>query len=72
MPTARQVFESSVHSLPRSEQLVLAALILQELAQADPGALDYADSWSTEDMSDLQAHAAQHASQSFPEEVDLV
>jgi len=71
MPTAEQVFESSVHALPRSERLRLAALILQELAQADPGALDYSDSWSDEDISDLQAHSARHASSSFPQEDDF-
>lgn len=72
MPTAEQVFESSVHTLPRSERLRLAALILQKLAQADPGALDYADSWSDENIGDLQAHSLRHASSTFPQEDDLV
>jgi hypothetical protein len=72
MPTAEQVFESSVHALPRSERLRLAALILQELAQADPGALDYADTWSDEDVSDIQVHSLRHAVSDFPQDDDLV
>ena len=67
MPTAEQVFESSVHGLPRSERLRLAALILQDLSQADPSVLDYSDAWSKEDMSDLQAHALRRASDEYPE-----
>ncbi len=70
-PSAEQVFQSTVHGLPRSERLRLAAIILQDLAEGDPTALDYSDAWSQEDIADLQTHALNCAAARTPEEDDL-
>ncbi len=71
MPTAEDVYAASVQSLPLSERLRLATLILAELSQAAASVLDFSDSWSDEDMQDLAIHSLRHASAAYPEESDL-
>ena len=70
MPTAESVYELSVAVLPKSEQLKLAARILEALSGSVSTALDYSDSWSEEDMRDVTAHAAAYAANCFGEESD--
>jgi hypothetical protein len=55
--TAQDLYSSAVSSLPASEQLRLATLILEGLAAAAP-ALDYSDYWSDEDVRDVAAFSA--------------
>lgn len=70
MLTAQTVYESTVIALSKSEQLKLAALILDDLSESASTALDYSDSWSEEDIQDLTVYAAQHAEESNPEDGD--
>ena len=70
--TAQEVFTETVRSLPPTERLRLAALILQDLAQADMAVVDVSSVWSEQDQYDLTAFSLQHAAKLYPEEDELV
>jgi hypothetical protein len=70
--TAQEVFTETVRSLPPTERLRLAALILQDLAQADMAVVDVSSVWSEQDQRDLTAFSLQYAATLYPEEDELV
>ena len=70
--TAQEVFTKTVRDLPLSEQLRLAALILQELAQSEMVVVDRSDTWSDQDQQDLTTVSLQYAAELYPEEEELV
>jgi len=70
--TAQEVFTETVRSLPLSERLRLAALILQELAQPNVAVVDQSDTWSGKDQADLTAVSLKYAEELYPEEESLV
>ena len=70
--TAQEVFTETVRALPPSERLRLAALILQELTQAEVAGVDRSDTWSEQDRQDLTTLSLQYAAELYPEEEDLV
>ena len=69
--TAQEVFTQTVRDLPPTERLHLAALILQDLAQADMAVVDTSSVWSEQDKSDLTAFSLQYAAKLYPEEDEL-
>ena len=71
-PTAQEVFTETVRALPPTERLRLAALILQDLSQAEVSIVDSSDAWSEQDQSDLTAFSLQYATKLYPEEDELV
>jgi hypothetical protein len=70
--TAQEVFTETVRALPPTERLRLAALILQDLAQANMTVVDTSSVWSEQDQSDLTAFSLQYADKLYPEEDELV
>jgi hypothetical protein len=72
MPNAQEIYTTTVRILPPEERLRLAALILNELTQADTSAAEAALTWSDGDMHDLLVFSMKHAEASYPEEEDLV
>jgi len=70
--TAQEVFAETVRALPPTERLRLAALILQDLAQADMAVVDTSSVWSEQDQSDLTTFSLQYAAKLYPEEDELV
>ena len=70
--TAQEVFAETVRALPPTERLRLAALILQDLAQADMTVVDTSSVWSEQDQSDLTTFSLQYAAKLYPEEDELV
>ena len=70
--TAQEVFTETVRALPPTERLRLAALILQDLAQADMTVVDTSSVWSEQDQSDLTTFSLQYAAKLYPEEDELV
>ena len=70
--TAQEVFTETVRALPPSERLRLAALILQELTQAEVAGVDRSDTWSEQDQHDLTTLSLQYAAELYPEEEELV
>ncbi len=72
MITAQDVYAESVRDLPPPERLRLAAMILQDLLPPTTSAVDESDSWSDQDVSDLNAYALSHLAAVDPEGADLV
>jgi hypothetical protein len=70
--TAQEVFTETVRTLPPTERLRLAALILQDLAQAEVAVVESSDTWSEQDQRDLTAFSLQYATKLYPEEDELV
>ena len=70
--TAQEVFTETVCALPPSEQLRLAALILQELTQSEVAGVDRSDTWNEQDQRDLTTFSLQYTAELYPEEEDLV
>ena len=60
MATAEEIYTETVRSLPSSERLRLATMILEGLSSS-AGMLDYSDAWSENDLADLTRFAQQHA-----------
>jgi hypothetical protein len=72
LPTANEIYDSAVRSLPPSERLRLAALILDELSQTAGAALDTSEPWSAEDERDVTEYVLRHAAATYPEDEELV
>lgn len=70
--TAQEVFTETVRALPPTERLRLAALILQDLAQAEVAVVDSSEAWSEQDQRDVTAFSLQYAAKLYPEEDELV
>jgi hypothetical protein len=54
--TAQNLYSDTVSTLPASEQLRLASLILKGLAESAEK-LDYQDHWSDDDLRDVAAYS---------------
>lgn len=65
MPTAQEIYTNTIRDLPPEEQLRLAALILNQLAQTVGSKVDVDESWTEEDMQDLAAFSMKHADASY-------
>ena len=61
MSMAQEIYANTIRDLPPEEQLRLAALILNQLAQTEGSQVDADDNWSEEDMQDLAAFSMKHA-----------
>jgi hypothetical protein len=64
--SAEELYEQVVKSLPLSDRLRLATMILNSIPPQS--VIDYSDEWSEEDMRDLTAHTFRYAAESFGEE----
>ena len=69
--TAQEVFTETVRTLPPTERLRLAALILQDLAQANVAVVDASSVWTEQDQSDVAAFSLHYAAKIYPEEDEL-
>jgi hypothetical protein len=70
--TAEEVLTKDVRNLPLSEQLRLAALILQDLTQSGVAVVEQSDAWSEQDQQDVTLFSLEHANRIYPEDQDLV
>lgn len=71
MATAEEVYAAAIRSLPVSERLRLAAIILDDVTQSAASVLDFSESWSDEDVRDLTTFSLHHAAARYPEEPDV-
>jgi hypothetical protein len=72
VPTALEIYISTVRDLPPAEHLRLAALILGQLARSAAIPPDSSDTWSDEDLRDLTAFSIiEHATVLYPDEQEL-
>lgn len=70
--TAQEVYNQVVRTLPSSEQLRLATLILNELVQQNPSIIDQSDTWTDRDRIDITNFSMQYAATLFPEDEEIV
>jgi Mg2+/citrate symporter len=68
MTTAQDVFDRSVRMLPIHERLRLAALILQDLLEAETRVMALDPVWSEQDQRDLTAFSLRYAEYSYPDD----
>lgn len=68
MSTAQEVFNTIVRTLPPTERLRLATLILNEIVQQDSFAIDQSDFWSEQDQIEIVDFSLQHAAALFSDE----
>lgn len=72
MPTTiQEIYTQIIRTLSPAEQLRLATLILNDLAQQDANGVDESDTWTEQDQLDLVAFSLQHAVISYPENEEL-
>ena len=62
MGKIQDLYEARVRPMVPAERLQLARLILDDLATADT-AVDSSDEWSDDDLAEVAAYSAKHASQ---------
>ncbi len=70
--TAQKVYNQFVRTLPSSEQLRLATLILNQLVQQNPSIIDQSDTWTDCDRIDITNFSMQYAASLFPEDEEIV
>lgn len=71
MPTAQDVFDATVRSMPVKERLQLAALILEELSHSDVRVVDSDSFWQPQDEREVSAFALTYAASIYPEDNEL-
>lgn len=69
--TAHEIYTQIIQTLPLTEQLRLANLILNDLAQHDVVILDKSDTWSEQDQVSLTNFSLQYAATFFPEDEEM-
>ena len=63
-----ELYNSTIRPLAPREKLQLASLILDDLASAAGTGLNVSDHWSDEDVTDVAAYSANHATRAVPNE----
>lgn len=72
MPTAQDMFDATVRSMPVKERLQLADLILEELSHSDVRVVDSDPVWQPRDERDVSAFALTYAASIYPEDDEPV
>jgi hypothetical protein len=67
-PTAQEVYNNIIRSLPPNEKLRLATLILNELVQQNSPEIDQSHDWTEQDQVDISNFSLQYAASLFPDE----
>lgn len=70
--SAQEIYVQIVRTLPPTEQLRLANLILNELVAHDLSVIDRSDHWSEQDRTDLANFSLQYAATLFPEDEEAI
>jgi hypothetical protein len=69
-PTARELFDGPVRSLPARERLRLVAFILEDAS--DPRNLPgYSEEWTDEDLRDIRAATMNYAAAKYPDDDEI-
>jgi hypothetical protein len=70
--TIQEIYQSIIATLPLSDRLRLAALILNDLTQQNVAVIDASDTWTEEDQLELTSFSLQYANSLFPDDEDMV
>ncbi|OKH52953.1 hypothetical protein NIES2101_12760 [Calothrix sp. HK-06] len=69
--TAQEIYTHILRTLPPTERLRLANLILNDLVDQNLSVIDQSDSWSEQDVIDVTDFSLQYAATIFPESEDM-
>jgi hypothetical protein len=69
--TVQEIYQNIVATLPLSDRLRMAALILNDLTQQNLAVIDANDTWTEQDQLDLTSFSLQYANSLFPNEEDM-
>jgi hypothetical protein len=61
MSNVQELYDGRIRPMVPAERLQLARMILDDLAPSET-AVDVSDKWADDDLSDIAAHSARHAS----------
>jgi hypothetical protein len=70
--TIQEIYQNIVATLPLSDRLRLAALILNGLTQQNVAVIDASNTWTKQDQLELTSFSLQHANNLFPDEEEMV
>ena len=70
--TIQEIYQNIIATLPLSDRLRLAALILNDLTQQNVAVIDASDSWTEQDQLELTSFSLQYANGLFPDEEEMV
>ena len=68
----QEIYQNIVATLPLSDRLRLAALILHDLAQQNVTVVDTSNHWTEQDQLELTSFSLQYANSIFPDEEEIV
>jgi hypothetical protein len=72
MPSSvQEIYTQVISTLPPTEQLKLATLILNGLVQQNAAVVDVSDTWTDQDQLDLADFSLQYATTAFPEDEEI-
>jgi hypothetical protein len=72
MPTtAQEIYIQIIRTLPPTERLRLATLILNDLSQENVAVVEPSDTWTEEDCLDVTTFSLQYATTLFPESKEM-
>lgn len=70
--TIQEIYQNIIATLPLSDRLRLAALILNELTQQNVAVIDASDAWTEQDQLELTSFSLQYANSLFPDDAEMV
>jgi hypothetical protein len=70
--TIQEIYQNIVATLPLSDRLRLAALILNDLTQQNVAVIDASNTWTEQDQLELTSFSLQYANSLFPDEEEMV
>jgi hypothetical protein len=70
--SAQEIYIQIVRTLPPTEQLRLANLILNELVAQDLSIIDQSDRWTDQDQADFANFSSQYAATLFLEDEETI
>lgn len=68
----QEIYQNIVATLPLSDRLRLAALILNDLTQQNVAVIDASNTWTEQDQLELTSFSLQYANSLFPDEEEMV
>jgi hypothetical protein len=70
--TIKEIYQNIVATLPSSDRLRLAALILNDLTQQNVAVIDASNTWTEQDQLELTSFSLQYVNNLFPDDEEMV
>jgi hypothetical protein len=70
--TIQEIYQNIVATLPSSDRLRLAALILNNLTQQNVTVIDASNTWTEQDQLELTSFSLQYVNSLFPDDEEIV